>query len=352
MTCPPPRDPRADGTSRRRFGRLAAGLGLATGVAATSAGARATDTYGGGDTYGGDRGAGRGAPYGAGGDPQAHYAHARRLAGNDPVLRAIMTALTPDYELPRPPAQPPLRLFDNLVLLSAGWVSALAVLTDDGIVLLDALATPEEAESVLLPGLREVGADPAAIRYVAVTHGHPDHYGAARHLAERYGARVLMSPADWDLVARTGPAHAPVRDLDLADGQRLTLGGTTIRFHHTPGHTPGTVSPILPVRVGRERRTAMLWGGANPPESRLELAAYLESLRTFRHRMRLAGVDVELSNHPNDHGLERAARLRADPSGPNPFVLGRRRTDRFMAVMTAMLRGRYAAAPAPGRPAP
>ncbi|MFI9023879.1 MBL fold metallo-hydrolase [Streptomyces sp. NPDC053560] len=308
--------------SRRRFGQLAA-LGLAAGAGAGTSALAAPAVA-------------------AEEDAQAHYDRARRLAGRDPVLRAVASALTPGVEFPRPPAPAPLRLFDNLAFLSAGWVSAMAVLTDDGIVLIDALTSPAEAESVIVGGLRELGARPQTIKYVIATHGHGDHIGGAQYLADRYGARVLMTPADWDLVARTRPDHAPDRDLEITDGQRLTLGGTTIRLHRTPGHTPGTVSPVLPVRAGRARHTAMLWGGTNPPGTPAELRAYLASLRTFRHRTRRAGADVELSNHPNDHGLQRAEQLRAAPDGPNPFVLGRRRTDRYLAVMESMLRGRLA----------
>ncbi|MER6181905.1 hypothetical protein [Streptomyces sp. NPDC001652] len=53
-------------------------------------------------------------------DGRVHYARARRLAGTDPVLRALVTALTPGRELPRPPAPAPIKLFDNLAMLSTG----------------------------------------------------------------------------------------------------------------------------------------------------------------------------------------------------------------------------------------
>ncbi|OAH15425.1 MBL fold metallo-hydrolase [Streptomyces jeddahensis] len=306
--------------SRRNFGRLTV-LGLAAGAGSVALGSSAVA---------------------AGANGREHYDRARRLAGEDPVLLALVNALTPGFPFPRPPAPAPLKIFDNLAMLSVGWVSAMAVLTDDGIVLIDALTSPAEAESVLVPGLREVGADPGTIRYIVVTHGHEDHFGGAQYLADRYGARVLMSPADWDLVGRTSPAHAPTRDLEIADGQRLTVGGTTIRLHHTPGHTPGTVSPIIPLRAGRERHTAMLWGGTNPPTTVTELRTYLASIHSFRARMRQANVDVELSNHPNDHGLQRLEELRSRPDGANPFVLGRTRAQRYMAVMDSMLRGRLA----------
>ncbi|ASU84052.1 MBL fold metallo-hydrolase [Nocardiopsis gilva YIM 90087] len=324
MTSSPHHDGVAGHLSRRRFGNLAAlGLVAGAGVAGLASPAVAS-----------------------GSDGQVYYDRARRLAGKDPVLRAIVTALTPDIDFPRPPAPAPVKLFDNLAMLSVGFVHAMAVLTDDGIVLIDALRSPEDAKNTLIPGLRELGADPEAIKYVVVTHGHYDHFGGAQYLADRYGTSVMMSPADWDLVARTQPDNAPTRDLDIADGQQLTLGDTTFQLHYTPGHTPGTVSPIFPVQAGSERHMAMLWGGTNPPGTLTELRTFLASIRSFRERMREAKVAVELSNHPNDYGLERAEQLRSQSDEANPFVLGERRADRFMAAMDLMLRGRIADAEA------
>jgi len=324
MTSSPHHDDLAGHISRRRFAELAA-LGLAAGAGSLGLTSSAVA---------------------AGVAGQVYYDRARTLAGSDPVLLGLVTALTPDFDFPRPPAPEPLKIFDNLAFLSAGWVSAMAVLTDDGIVLIDALTSPVEAEGILVPGLRELGADPETIKYIVVTHGHDDHFGGAQYLADRYGARVLMTPADWDLIARTRPDNAPTRDLEIADGQQLTLGGTTIQLHCTPGHTPGTVSPIIPVRASCERHTAMLWGGMNPPNALTELSTYRASIHSFRDRMRQASVDVELSNHPNDYGLQRAEQLRNRPDGVNPFVLGQPRTQRFMAVMDLMLLGRIADAEA------
>ncbi|WP_107422098.1 MBL fold metallo-hydrolase [Streptomyces lushanensis] len=324
MTHFPGHDDLADHLSRRRFGRLAA-LALAVGAGAGSASLTSPAVA-------------------VGADARDYFDRARGLAGSDPVLLALVTALTPGAEVPHPPAPEPLKIFDNLAFLSAGWVSAMAVLTDDGIVLIDALTSPAEAEGVLVPGLRELGADPETIKYVVVSHGHGDHFGGARYLADRYGARVLMTRADWDLIARTRPDNAPTRDLEIADGQRLTLGGTTIQLHHTPGHTSGTVSSVIPVRSGCERHTAMLWGGMNPPDALTDLRTYLASIHSFQARTRQANVDVELSNHPNDHGLERAEQLRNRPDGVNPFVLGRPRAQRFLTVMDLMARGRIAEA--------
>ncbi|MFJ8632685.1 MBL fold metallo-hydrolase [Streptomyces sp. NPDC093568] len=275
-------------------------------------------------------------------EAQEYYTRARTLAGDDPVLLTLVKALTPGAVVPRPPAPEPLRIFDNVAMLSVGWVSAMAVLTDEGIALIDALTSPEEAESTIVGGLRTLGADPRKIKYVIVTHGHDDHFGGAQYLADRYGARVLMTPTDWNLATAATSPHAPTRDLDITDGQRLRLGDTTISLHHTPGHTPGTVSPIFPVHTGHTHHKAMLWGGTNPPTTPTALRTYLTSIKTFRTRMHKTAVDVELSNHPNDYGLQRAEQLRDNPHDPNPFILGTHRTQRYMRVMTLMLRGRLA----------
>ncbi|MEV0387738.1 MBL fold metallo-hydrolase [Nonomuraea sp. NPDC050643] len=269
-----------------------------------------------------------------------YYDRAARLAGDDPVLRSLVKALTPGRPIPQVKAPKPLRIFDNVAVVSTGFVSATALLTSGGVILLDALGSPADAQKVIVPELRSVGVDPSKIKYVVALHGHADHFGGAQYLADQYGARVMMTRADWALAATE--ANAPTRDLEIADGGRLTLGDTTIEFHHTPGHTPGTVSPIFPVRWKGRRHTAMLWGGTNPPTATAEKRTYLASIRAFASRMRRAGVDVELNNHGlADNGLARMEELRGGSAG-NPFVIGRARTQRFMEVMETMLRGRIA----------
>ncbi|MPY45714.1 MBL fold metallo-hydrolase, partial [Streptomyces phyllanthi] len=244
----------------------------------------------------------------------------------------------------RPPAPAPLRIFDNVAVVSVGWVSAVAILTSRGIILIDALNNPDEAEQILVPGLRELGADPSTIKYVVVTHAHGDHFGGAQYLADTYGARVMLAPADWDLLATNNPANAPTRDLDIADGQKLTLGDTTVTLHHTPGHTPGTVSPFFPARWRGRTHTGMLWGGTNPPAATASKETYLSSALTFASRMRRADVDIELSGHPfADYGLERMEQLRSAPnSAKNPFIVGTSGAQRWMKIVETMLRGRIA----------
>lgn len=100
----------------------------------------------------------------------------------------------------------------------------------------------------------------------------------------------------------------------IADGQKLTPGDTTVTLHHTPGHTPGSVSPIYPARWQGREHAAMLWGGTNPPAATADKETYLSSILTFASRLRRAGVDAEVSNHAfSDSALPAKNANRAAP---------------------------------------
>jgi glyoxylase-like metal-dependent hydrolase (beta-lactamase superfamily II) len=86
---------------------------------------------------------------------------------------------------------------------------------------------------------RPIVAGVGSRRVVAVmcTHGHNDHINAAVPLAEVVGAPIWVHPDDrmlWDVV---WPERAP--DADLADGQVVEVGGSSLEVLHTPGHSPG-----------------------------------------------------------------------------------------------------------------
>jgi len=278
-------------------------------------------------------------------DTPAEYAErAAQLAGDDPVLLALIEAMADGWLPPSAPDPDPTRVFDDVTMVGTDFVSAAALETSDGVILIDALESRDQAENILVPGLRRLGVDPARIRYVVVAHGHADHFGGARYVADRYGARVLMSPADWDLVAADDSPDAPERDLEITDGQRLTLGRTTVRLPYTPGHTPGTVSPIFPVSWKGRRHTAMLWGGTGMPEAASGKRDYVRSVVRYAALMRRSRVDVELNNHAqSDGGLERLRQVREGSGDRNPFVLGRAGTQRFMQVLELMARSRLGA---------
>src|SRR5881409_52101 len=86
----------------------------------------------------------------------------------------------------------------------------------------------------------------------------------APYLQKTYNARVIMSEADWNAMTKTNdPSELkPKKDMVATDGMKLTLGDTTLTMYITPGHTPGTISTLIPVKDGNQKHLASLWGGS------------------------------------------------------------------------------------------
>jgi metallo-beta-lactamase class B len=226
----------------------------------------------------------------------------------------------------------PVKVFDNLYFVGQSEYSAWAVTTSDGIILIDTLFDYSVEEEVA-GGLKTLGLDPAAIRYAVVTHPHPDHHGGAKLLQDRYKTRIVMSALDWDVIDRLGGTK-PARDVIATDGQALTLGDTTVTLHVTPGHTPGTLSVIIPVRDGSRRHTAALWGGTGLNADRESLGQYIASAQRFEGIAQKAGADIILSNHTDWDGskvyLPQLAKR--TPGSPHPYVVGPAAVRRYLDV--------------------
>src|SRR6185295_17478265 len=140
-----------------------------------------------------------------------------------------------------------------------GNVYACAVNTPEGIIMLDSLNNDEDAETMIVGGLKKVGLDPTKIKYVVVTHSHADHFGGAPYLQQHFGAKVIASEVDWGVMAKM--KNAPKKDIGVKDGDKITLGGETLTFVFTPGHTPGAISVIFPVTDHGQKHVAALLNG-------------------------------------------------------------------------------------------
>jgi metallo-beta-lactamase class B len=187
---------------------------------------------------------------------------------------------------------------------------------------------------------------------VIVGHGHGDHFGGSSYFQQR-GARVVMAGPDWDLVetppaaGRGGAAvQPPTRDIVAVEGQPITVGDVIFTPVMIPGHTPGSMGVIFPVKEGRSTHVAGLFGGSilTPGRSDEGLAQYINSLDHWNSLTRLLKVDVEIQNHPMYDGfLTKLDRLKSrKPGQPNPFVVGTESYRRFVGVMADCTRAQLA----------
>jgi metallo-beta-lactamase class B len=239
----------------------------------------------------------------------------------------------------------PTQLFDNLYAFGRSKAVVYALTTDEGIILIDA-GYPDQVESVLAPGLRELGLNADDIRYVIVAHGHRDHYGGSRHLQQQHGASVVLSAADWEFMDqyRTDSAddvlgQPPERDVIAEEGVPIVLGDTAVTPVMVPGHTPGSLGLIFTVRDGDEEHVAGLFGGTILISSRISdegLQQYLSSIEHYAAVARDMGVDVEIQNHPIiDNMDQKLQQLESRAAGaPHPFVVGNDEYQNFLGVIS------------------
>lgn len=107
----------------------------------------------------------------------------------------------------------------------------------------------DDAECVVIDAPHDVEAIMAVVgdrkvRAILCTHAHDDHVRVAPQLRERTVAPILLHPDDRPLWELTHTDH--LWDVDLSDGQELTVAGTVLRVLHTPGHAPGAVCVHAP----------------------------------------------------------------------------------------------------------
>jgi len=263
-----------------------------------------------------------------------------------------------DYKVPARSTwfSPAAKVFDNLYWLgshadSLNTVeqelgnSTWAVKTSEGIILIDS-GMNYSAKELITDGLKKLGEDPAQIKYLILTHAHSDRYWGAKYVQDTYKARLIVSEADWHgIEISPDPTELkPRKDMVATDGMKLTLGDTTLTIYLTPGHTPGTISVLVPLKDGNQQHTGAVWGGISPnlyghgvrngPTFEAVLRTWSASAARFMDVLNKSGADTYLTIHPYLDGALQKIQVLAyrKPGDPHPLVS----KDNLMRFMTIM----------------
>ena len=280
----------------------------------------------------------------------AHCAAAKAIAGADHINLYNRFAEVCGGERPSPAgAQPrrggpppqavwhqdPVKVFDNLYFIGTKEHSSWAVQTSDGLIVIDALFDYAVKDEVV-DGLRALGVNPATMKYLVISHGHADHHGGAKFLQDEFGPRLVMGRQDWDLVEQNKTTPIPRRDMIAADGQKITLGDTTLTLYATPGHTAGTFSVVIPVKDNGRPHLLATWGGTavgatTAPEA---IRNYIDSAVRYRALLGKLGVEGIVSNHTAyDNTLKKLEALKTrQPKEPHPYLTGAESVRRYLTV--------------------
>ncbi|WP_298807271.1 MBL fold metallo-hydrolase [uncultured Gordonia sp.] len=188
-----------------------------------------------------------------------HSQHEAWLAKTMPPIEEVRPGL---WSIPVPMPVSPLR-----------YTLVYALVLPDGLALIDTGLDTDESWRALVDGIHVTGHDISEIRYVAITHLHPDHFGLVPRLLEHTDFTLAMHSndakfmrfrsdseiqreQDWatEQLARLGaPTDIPETgmqhftrlpkgrtvDVELDDHAPLNLPGWNVKALWTPGHTPG-----------------------------------------------------------------------------------------------------------------
>lgn len=215
---------------------------------------------------------------------------------------------------------PAFQIFGNLYFVGSKPASVHVIDTGDGLIMLD--TGYQHTLYYVIDRMYQLGLDVHDIKYILLTHGHIDHFGAARALRELTGAKIALGAEDRDHAnGRLDLSYAKELgmkfaenfepDILLQDGDTVALGNTTVLAVATPGHTSGAMSYFFDVTDGEETFRAGLHGGMGTNTMRRAFLdryglsyACREQFITSMERLKQERVDLFLGNHMQHNATE------------------------------------------------
>jgi metallo-beta-lactamase class B len=141
----------------------------------------------------------------------------------------------------------PFRIVANIHYVGTNELAAYLLTTPAGHILIDG-GLPESAP-LIEQSIRQLGFKVEDVKVLLTTQAHFDHVGSMGALAKASGGQVMVMDGDREIVEHGGKGDYLFGDKAtfpptkvarvLHDGTPVTLGGTTLTAHATPGHTRG-----------------------------------------------------------------------------------------------------------------
>jgi len=226
----------------------------------------------------------------------------------------------------------PFRVIDNVYYVGASDVTSFLVTTPRGHILID--AGYAETAPQIKANVARLGFKVEDVKILLTTQAHFDHAGGLAELKRASGARLLASKEEAALLANGGkgdfafgdrlPYEPVTTDRTIADGEKISLGGVTLKAVSTPGHTKGCTAFTTTVREGGKKYEVVFFGSTTAPGYRLvgnekypNIVADYE--RTFRVSKALK-PDVFLASHGSFFDLAGKAERARKGASPNPFI--------------------------------
>src|SRR5499426_3983927 len=211
---------------------------------------------------------------------------------------------------------PPHKIIGNIYYVGTKTLSSFLIVTPQGNILVN--STYERNVPTIEKSVQQLGFKFSDIKILLGTHAHGDHQEGDAAVKQLTGAQTMMMAEDVPALREMKPGgkEHPI-DKILHDGESVTLGGTTLVAHLTPGHTRGCTTWTTNVQENGKTHNVVINCSLRPPNV-LTPAVVDEFNRSFK-LVRSLPCDVQLGDHPAQYNMEeKYAKLQNN--SPNPFI--------------------------------
>jgi metallo-beta-lactamase class B len=220
-------------------------------------------------------------------------------------------------------AVPGFKIAGNLYWVGTADLAVYLINTPEGNILINS-DFPEDVP-LIRKSIEQLGFKYADTRILLSSHAHGDHDAATGIIQKETGARVMIMDGDVAEVESTRPGRPGAHvDRVLHDGDTVTLGGSTMTAHLTPGHTKGCTTWTMQVNESGRRLNAVIIGSPNVNAGTVLVGnknypqIAQDYVKTFKVLKSLP-VDLFLGSHGAYFGML-AKYDRLKNGGMNPFI--------------------------------
>jgi len=142
------------------------------------------------------------------------------------------------------------KMIGNIHYVGTGTLNSYLITTPEGHILIN--TNFEETVPLLRASVEKLGFKMTDIKIILGSHAHGDHMQGDAAVKELTGGAMVMAmEQDVPALKNMTPGGKPHPiDRVLRDGEQVTLGGTTLTAHLTPGHTRGCTTWTMRVVEG------------------------------------------------------------------------------------------------------
>ncbi len=243
-----------------------------------------------------------------------------------PAAKAADTYLTPF---------PAHHVIANIYYVGSKGQANYLITTPKGNILIN--SGVEKSPPMIKDSIGKLGFKYNDTKILLISHAHFDHDAGSAQVIKETGAKYEVMDSDVPVVESGGKLdfnygdkggvnlYPPTKvDRVLHDGDKVSLGGTVLTAHKTPGHTKGCTTWTMQVQDGGKTLNVVIVGSpnVNPGYVLVGNKKYPGIVHDYEKTFRVLEslpVDVFLGAHGDYYGLD-AKYAKLTPGGANPFI--------------------------------